>query len=179
MEKFVNAHHRRLVGWSEIREGGLAANATVMDWVGGATEAAIAGHDVVMSPLADCYFDHYQSLDHSNEPHAIGGYLPLPQVYDFEPMPTNLPAAIINSTSSARKPMSGPNTCPTSNTCEYMVFPRLGALAEVVWSPKTSRNWDDFLRRVRVDGLRLDQLGVNHRALSTKAVEPLADPPQK
>src|SRR5581483_6359759 len=61
MEKFINAHHRNLVGWSEIREGGLAANATVMDWVGGAVEAASAGHDVVMSPLNDMYFDHYQS----------------------------------------------------------------------------------------------------------------------
>jgi hypothetical protein len=93
VEKIVNAHHRRLVGWSEIRQGGLAANATVMDWVGGAVEAATAGHDVVMSPLADCYFDHYQSLDQAKEPHAIGGYLPLQQVYAFEPMPTNLPAS--------------------------------------------------------------------------------------
>jgi hexosaminidase len=178
VEKIVNAHQRRLVGWSEIREGGLAANATVMDWVGGATEAATAGHDVVMSPLADCYFDHYQSLDQSKEPHAIGGYLPLQQVYNFEPMPTNLPTAYQPHILGAQANV-WTEYMPNFKHVEYMVFPRLSALAEVDWSPKSSRDWNDFLRRVRVDDLRLDQLGVNHRALSTKAEEPLADPAQK
>jgi hexosaminidase len=178
VEKIVNGHHRRLVGWSEIREGGLAANATVMDWVGGATEAATAGHDVVMSPLADCYFDHYQSLDQSKEPHAIGGYLPLHQVYNFEAMPTNLSAAYQQHILGAQANV-WTEYMPNFKHVEYMVFPRLSALAEVDWSPKASRDWNDFLRRVRVDDLRLDQLGVNHRALSTKGEEPLAGPPQK
>lgn len=122
VEKIVNAHHRRLVGWSEIREGGLAANATVMDWVGGATEAATAGHDVVMSPLADCYFDHYQSLDQSKEPHAIGGYLPLHQVYNFEPMPTNLPAAYQQHILGAQANV-WTEYMPNFKHVEYMVFP--------------------------------------------------------
>jgi hexosaminidase len=176
VEKFINAHHRRLVGWSEIREGGLAANATVMDWVGGATEAATAGHDVVMSPLADCYFDHYQSLDHSKEPFAIGGYLPLRQVYEFEPIPKDLAPEYQGHILGAQANV-WTEYMPSFKHVQYMVFPRLFALAEVAWSPKTSRNWDDFSRRARVDCLRLDELGVNHRALSS-IPEP-AEPAQK
>jgi len=168
VEKILQARNRRLVGWSEIRQGGLAANATVMDWVGGATEAATSGHDVVMSPLADCYFDHYQSLDHSKEPYAIGGYLPLQQVYAFEPIPANLPAADQPHILGAQANV-WTEYMPSFKHVEYMVFPRLCALAEVDWSPKASRQWDDFLRRARIDCLRLDQLGVNHRALSNKA----------
>ncbi|HEX3721084.1 MAG TPA: beta-N-acetylhexosaminidase [Verrucomicrobiae bacterium] len=166
VEKFINAHHRRLVGWSEIREGGLAANATVMDWVGGATEAATAGHDVVMSPLADCYFDHYQSLDHSKEPFAIGGYLPLRQVYEFEPIPKDLAPQYQGHILGAQANV-WTEYMPSFKHVRYMVFPRLFALAEVAWSPKASRNWDDFSRRAGVDCLRLDELGVNHRALSS------------
>jgi hexosaminidase len=131
-----------------------------------------------MSPLADCYFDHYQSLDHSTEPRAIGGYLPLPQVYGFEPMPTNLPAQFQPHILGAQANV-WTEYMPSFKHVQYMVFPRLGALAEVVWSPKTARNWDDFLRRSRLDGLRLDQLGVNHRALSTIAADPAADQSRK
>ncbi len=164
VEKILNAHHRRLVGWSEIRQGGLAADATVMDWVGGAVEAATAGHDVVMSPLADCYFDHYQSLQTNKEPHAIGGYLPLQQVYAFDPMPTNLPASCQEHILGAQANV-WTEYMPNFKHVEYMVFPRLCALAEVDWSPKASRQWQDFERRVRMDGLWLDQFGVNHRPL--------------
>jgi hexosaminidase len=174
VEKFINAHHKRLVGWSEIRQGGLAANATVMDWVGGATEAATSGHDVIMSPLADCYFDHYQSMDHSREPHTIGGYLPLHQVYAFEPMPANLPAAYQQHILGAQANV-WTEYMPSFQRVEYMVFPRLCALAEVTWSPRNSRNWDDFSRRVRVDCLRLDQAGVTHHALPGLAGEPMAE----
>jgi hexosaminidase len=175
VEKIVNAHGRRLVGWSEIRQGGLAANATVMDWVGGATEAATSGHDVVMSPLADCYFDHYQSLDHSKEPYAIGGYLPLEQVYAMEPIPTNLPAVYQQHILGAQANI-WTEYMPNFKHVEYMAFPRLCALAEVDWSPKASRQWEDFSRRVRIDCLRLDQLGVNHRAVSAKSAGPMPDP---
>ena len=174
VEKIVNAHHRRLVGWSEIRQGGLAPSATVMDWVGGAVEAATSGHDVVMSPLADCYFDHYQSLDHSKEPHAIGGYLPLHQVYEFEPVPANLPEAFQHHILGAQANV-WTEYMPSFKHVEYMVFPRLCALAEVVWSPKAARNWDDFSRRVRIDCQRLDQLGTNHRGLPVTMEESMAD----
>lgn len=164
MEKFINAHHRNLVGWSEIREGGLAANATVMDWVGGAVEAASAGHDVVMSPLADMYFDHYQSQDHATEPYAIGGYLPLKQVYDYEPIPANLPSQFAGHILGAQANV-WTEYMPNFRHVQYMVFPRALALAEVDWSPKEARNWEDFERRAKVDMTRLDRLGVNHRAL--------------
>ena len=90
IEKFINAQGRTLIGWSEIREGGLAQNAVVMDWIGGAVEAASAGHDVIMSPTGYCYLDYYQSTNHATEPKAIGGYLPLSKVYSFEPIPANL-----------------------------------------------------------------------------------------
>lgn len=164
MEKFINTHHRTLVGWSEIREGGLAANAVVMDWVGGAVEAATAGHDVVMSPLDDMYFDHYQSQDHSTEPYAIGGYLPLQQVYQYEPIPTNLPSQFDAHILGAQANV-WTEYMPNFQHVQYMVFPRLLALAEVDWSPKSGRDWDDFSRRARVDMRRLDELGVQHRAL--------------
>ena len=90
VEKFINGQGRVLIGWSEILQGGLAQNATVMDWIGGAEEAASAGHDVVMSPTSACYFDYYQSANRSLEPKAQGGYLPLSRVYAFEPISAKL-----------------------------------------------------------------------------------------
>jgi len=162
IEKFINAHHRNLIGWSEIREGGLAESAAIMDWVGGATEAARAGHDVVMSPLADCYFDHYQSQDHASEPYAIGGYLPLRQVYAFEPMPADLSLAFQSHILGAQANV-WTEYMPSLRHVEYMVFPRLCALSEVVWSPKTARNWDDFARRLQTHYSRLEERGINFR----------------
>ena len=93
IEKIVNARGRSMIGWSEILQGGLAKNAAVMDWIGGAKEAAGQGHDVVMTPTAYCYFDFYQSSNHATEPKAAtwGGPLTLDKMYAFEPMPTNLP----------------------------------------------------------------------------------------
>ncbi len=162
IEKCVNAHGRNLIGWSEIREGGLAQNAAIMDWAGGATEAAMAGHDVVMSPLADCYFDHYQSEDHSTEPHAIGGFLPLSQVYAYEPVPATLDARYQSHILGAQA-NEWTEYMPSLKHVEYMAFPRLCALSEVVWSPKSSRNWPDFTRRLPTDCRRLEMLGVNYR----------------
>ena len=162
MEKFITAHGKNLIGWSEIREGGLAQNAAIMDWVGGAVEAASDGHDVVMTPLADCYFDHYQSKDHATEPYAIGGYLPLAQVYSFEPMPAKLDPQYHPHILGAQANV-WTEYMPSLNHVEYMIFPRLCALAEVLWSPKDSRNWNDFTRRWQTDCRRLDQLHVNYR----------------
>src|SRR5262249_55549965 len=86
VEKLVDDHGKALIGWSEIREGGLASSAALMDWIGGGAESAASGHDVVMSPTRYCYFDHYQSTNRAAEPKAIGGYLPLQQVYEFDPI---------------------------------------------------------------------------------------------
>jgi hexosaminidase len=162
MEQFLNAHHRTLIGWSDIREGGLAPNAALMDWNGGATEAATAGHDVVLAPKACCYFDFYQSQDHATEPHAIGGFLPLAKVLAFEPIPPDLARQFQGHVLGAEGVIWSENL-PNLNQVEFMVFPRLTALAEVVWSPRGARDFDEFNRRLREHQRRLDWAGVNYR----------------
>ena len=179
IEKFINAHGRTLIGWSEILQGGLAQNATVMDWIGGGEKAARSGHDAVMTPTSYCYFDHYQSTDQKNEPYAIGGYLPLKKVYSFEPVPKDLAAEFQHH-------ILGPQAnlwteyIPNFRQVEYMMFPRACALAEVGWSPQSARDWSDFQRRLAVQEKRLAELGVNYRrsgglkAVGVKTVEPPA-----
>lgn len=162
IETFVNAHGRRLIGWSEILRGGLAPNAMVMDWIGGGKEAASQGHDVVMSPGDYCYFDHYQSLDYSTEPVAIGCYLPLWQAYSFEPIPDGLPASCDAHILGGQANVWTEYIASTSHL-EYMIFPRLCALAEVVWSSRDSRNWGDFQGRLKVEEQRLDEQRINRR----------------
>lgn len=162
IEKFLNAHGKRLIGWSEIREGGLAKNAAIMDWIGGAREAASTGHDVVMSPEKYCYLDHYQSLNHLTEPKAFGGYLPLTDVYHYNPIPAQLSAAEQSRILGAQCNLWA-EFVPSISHAEYMIFPRECALAEIVWSPEKSRNWDDFQRRIKINEKRLVQLGVNYR----------------
>jgi hexosaminidase len=162
MEKFINANGRSLMGWSEIREGGLAKNAALMDWIGGATEGASAGHDVVMTPEKYCYLDHYQSLDKVKEPLAIGGFLPLRNIYNFDPIPADLATEFQQHILGAQGNLWS-EFIPNLRHAEYMIFPRESALAEVAWSPKDARNLDDFLRRLETDLRRLDQMGVNYR----------------
>jgi len=170
IEKFVDAHGKTLIGWSEIREGGLAQNAVVMDWIGGAVESAAAGHDVVMTPTENCYLDYYQSKKHSTEPKAIGGFLPLRKVYELEPVPADLPAQF-------QSHILGPQGnlwteyVPNIRHAEYMIFPREAAIAELGWSSKDSHNLDDFLRRWETDQHRLDAMGVNYRHNSTDSGE--------
>ena len=162
METFVNAHHKQLIGWSEILQGGLAKNATVMDWIGGGREAASQGHDVVMTPTSNCYFDYYQGRDHTAEPRAIGGYLPLEKVYAFEPIPAGLAPAMTAHILGAQGNV-WTEYIPNLKQVEYMLFPRLTALAEITWSAKSSHNFSDFTRRLEVDNQRLDAGGVNFR----------------
>ena len=178
MEKFVNAQGRTMVGWSEILQGGLAKNAVVMDWIGGGADAARSGHDAVMTPIDFCYLDHYQSTNHPAEPYATG-FLPLKKVYAFEPMPENLPAEFQPHILGAQGNL-WTEEVPDFRHVEYMLFPRAGALAEVGWSSKTARNWDDFQTRLAVHEQRLAELDVNYRrpgglkAVQTKIVEPPA-----
>ena len=162
IEKFVNSKGRTLIGWSEIREGGLPENAALMDWIGGAVEGAAGGHDVVMSPTSHCYLDYYQSQNHSSEPQAIGGFLPLAKVYSFEPIPANLSAQYQPHILGAQGNL-WTEYIPTVKQTQYMIFPRECAMAEVAWSPKESRNWDDFTRRLQIHAKRLDLLNVNYR----------------
>ena len=162
IEKFINAQGRNLIGWSEIREGGLAQNAVVMDWIGGAVEAASAGHDVIMSPTKFCYLDYYQSTNHATEPKAIGGYLPLSKVYSFEPLPATLDAQYQSHILGAQGNL-WTEYVPNFKHAQFMAFPRMCALAEVTWSPKASRDWNDFTRRLQTQFQRFDQFGVNCR----------------
>lgn len=159
---FLNTHDRTLVGWSEIRQGGLAKNAVMMDWIGGGLESAAEGHDVVMSPGNYCYFDHYQSLDYSTEPVAIACYTPLRQVYEFEPIPAGLAAPNHKHILGAQANV-WTEYIASESYLDYMTFPRLAALAEVVWSPRESRDWGSFSRRLSPHLLRLDRLQVKYR----------------
>ena len=176
IEKFVNAHGRTLIGWSEILQGGLAQNAVVMDWIGGGAEAAGAGHDVVMTVQKYCYFDHYQSTNHATEFRAIGGFLPLSQVYAFEPIPDKLGA---QSEGHILGPQANLWTeyIPNLRQAEYMIFPRLCALAEVGWSSKEARNWDGFMARLPLELVRFDEQNVNYRPFIVDSPQDLREIP--
>jgi hexosaminidase len=162
IEKFVDAHGKTLVGWSEIAQGGLAQNAVVMDWIGGAREAATAGHDVVMTPNSYCYLNYYQSTNRAEEPRAQGGFLPLSKIYSFDPVPAHLPAQFQSHILGAQGNLWTEWVASLPHV-EYMLFPRLSALAEVDWSAKDARDWDSFQARLKVDEQRLDELDVNYR----------------
>jgi hexosaminidase len=165
VEKIVNAQGKSLIGWSEIREGGLAESAALMDWIGGGAEAAASGHDVVMSPNKFAYFDHYQSTNRAAEPKAIGGFLSLQKIYSFEPIPEKL-APEFHSHVLGGQGNLWTEYVPNLQQVEYMMFPRLGALAEVYWSPKSARDWENFKARTALNERRLNALGVNYRALA-------------
>ena len=162
IEKFVNSKHKVLLGWDEIIEGGLPAEATVMSWRGfeGGIEAAKLGHDVVMTPTSDCYIDYYQG-PMEQEPLGIGGYVPLSKVYNFSPVPPGLDAE------AAKHILGGQANLwteyvPNFKHAEYMTFPRIAAMAEVLWSPKEVRSWDDFSLRIQSMMKRYDQMGINY-----------------
>jgi hexosaminidase len=167
MEKFVNAHGRTIIGWSEILQGGLAQNAVVMDWIGGATEAASSGHDVVMTPSSACYLNNYQTTNRASEPQAGSGYLPLSKVYAFEPIPAQLAPEFQSHILGAQGNV-WTEYIPNLNHLEYMTFPRLCALAEVTWSAKSARDFNDFTQRLKIEEQRLDKLGVNYRRESAQ-----------
>ncbi|HJT72897.1 MAG TPA: family 20 glycosylhydrolase, partial [Chitinophaga sp.] len=145
MEKYLNKNGRRLVGWDEILEGGLAPNATVMSWRGekGGIAAARMGHDVIMTPNSHMYVDHYQAKDNKNEPVAIGGFLPLEKVYSYHPRPDSLNA-------EEQKHVLGVQAnlwteyIATNEKLEYMLFPRALALSEVAWTGRDQQDYDDF-----------------------------------
>jgi hexosaminidase len=148
MSRFLEARGRALIGWDEILEGGtegLAPNAVVMSWRGmdGGIAAAQAGHDVVMTPTSNTYFDYYQSQNTANEPLAIGGFLPLETVYAFEPVPASFDSAQASHVLGTQGQI-WTEYQRTPKNVEYMVFPRLTALAEVAWTPRDQRNFADF-----------------------------------
>jgi hexosaminidase len=164
MDKFLTTKGRRLVGWDEILEGGLTENATVMSWRGeeGGISAAKAGHDVVMTPGSHTYFDHYQSEQTELEPLAIGGFTSLEKVYGYEPIPPQLTELEARHVLGSQA-QHWTEYMPNPSHVEYMAFPRLCAFSEVVWSDKTSRNYQDFLKRLTPHLERLELLKVNYR----------------
>jgi len=161
IEKFVNANGKRIIGWDEILEGGLAPNATVMSWRGmeGGIEAARQGHDVIMTPTSHTYFDYYQS-DPAQEPLAIGGMLTLEKVYALEPTPEELTEAESQHILGAQANL-WTEYIPTPDKVEYMIFPRACALAEVVWSPQAARDYKDFTARLASHISSLQAMDVN------------------
>ena len=171
IEAFLSSHGRRLIGWDEILEGGLPPDATVMSWRGiaGGIEAARQGHDVIMTPTSHAYFDYYQG-DPDYEPLAIGGLTTLETVYSFEPIPEELTREEAKFILGAQGNV-WTEYMKTSDYVEYMVFPRVLAMAEVVWSPSKSRNWDSFVQRVDTERHWLDRLGVNYRVPHVQGLE--------
>lgn len=162
MEKFLNENGKKLIGWDEILEGGLAPNAAVMSWRGekGGIAAAKEHHNVVMTPGEFCYLDHYQS-DPKSEPLAIGGYLPIKKVYGYEPVPAELTEAESKYVLGAQGNV-WTEYMKSPEQVEYMVYPRAAALAEVVWSPKGSRDFDNFKSRLGRLTKLYDILGINY-----------------
>jgi len=162
IEKYLNAKGRQIIGWDEILEGGLAPNASVMSWRGtkGAVEAAKAGHNVVMTPTSHCYFDYYQS-ENEDEPLAIGGFLPLEKVYNFNPTPEELTDDEIQHVLGAQGNI-WTEYMPVEDQVEYMAFPRMLAMSEVVWSNPEQKNYADFVSRVEHFHKHLDALDINY-----------------
>ena len=166
MDTFLTARGRRLVGWDEILEGGLAEHATVMSWRGteGGLKAARAGHDVVMAPESHTYFDHYQSRDTAAEPLAIGGFLPIETVYSYEPVPAELEPGAAHHVLGAQGQL-WTEYMKDPKSVEYMAFPRMSALAEVVWTPPGRKDYKDFRTRLVTHLKRLEALDVQFRPL--------------
>jgi hexosaminidase len=162
MERFLAGHGRKMIGWDEILDGGLPARAAVMSWRGmnGGIAAARQRHDVVMTPGEFCYFDFYQGR-REFEPQAIGGYTPLSKVYQFEPVPPSLTPAQARHMLGAQANVWA-EYIPTPEHVQYMTLPRMAAMAEVLWSPKSSRDWNNFAGRIESQIGRYEALGWNY-----------------
>ncbi len=161
IEKYINSKGRSIIGWDEILEGGLAPNATVMSWRGeqGGIDAAKQNHKVIMTPGQYVYLDHAQKKNEDSL--TIGGYLPIDKVYNYEPLPAVLTAEQAKYILGAQANVWTEYMANVPKV-EYMIFPRLSALSEVLWSPKESRNWDDFKKRLQVQYARYDLWKVNY-----------------
>jgi hexosaminidase len=166
IEKFLASKNKKLIGWDEILEGGIAPSAAVMSWRGekGGVEAAKMGHDVVMSPTTHLYVNYGQSPQpHSPyEPLMIGGYIPLDVIYNYNPLPAEL-------TPAQQQHVLGPQAnlwteyITTPAAAEYMLFPRLLAVSEVAWTPAARKSYAAFVPRMSQQFARLDHKKINYR----------------
>ncbi|MDQ2719989.1 MAG: beta-N-acetylhexosaminidase [Bacteroidota bacterium] len=170
IEKYLNSKGKRIIGWDEILEGGIAPNATIMSWRGeeGGITAAKDKHDVIMTPGSYVYFDHAQNKPEDSV--TIGGYLPLETVYNYEPVPKELSADQAKYVLGAQANVW---TEYISNTkkVEYMIFPRMSALSEVLWSPKEKKNWNNFSAELTDMYKRYELWGANYSKTNLAQVE--------
>ncbi|MCC6289044.1 MAG: beta-N-acetylhexosaminidase [Chitinophagaceae bacterium] len=155
IEKYLNSKGKAIIGWDEILEGGLAPNATVMSWRGekGGIEAAEQKHDVIMTPTTYVYFDYSQRKN--DDSLVIGGYLPLQHVYGYDPVPKELSADKQHFVLGGQANL-WTEYITNSAKVEYMLFPRVTALSEVLWSPKQNKSWDNFKQRLSTQFKRFD-----------------------
>ena len=171
IDDFLVTNGRRLIGWDEIAEGGLAENAAVMWWRGHGKEglsiamnAAEQGHDIVVASTSHLYFDYYQGKDKKAEPLAIGGHLPLEKVYAFDPVITGLSPQAAGHVLGAQGQL-WTEYMKDMKHVEYMAFPRACALAELVWLAQEQKNFESFLTRMKIQQLRFDAAGINYREI--------------
>ena len=161
VEKFLNDHGRKIIGWDEILEGGVTPSATVMAWRGPqyGIKAAKQGNHVIMAPNTHCYLDYYQSRDTKNEPLSIGGYLPLEKTYSLDPYDK------LND--AERKYILGvqgnlwTEYISEYDHAQYMALPRLSAIAEVGWS-YPNKDYDSFVKRLHHLAELFDHYGYNY-----------------
>ena len=171
MDAHLTKRGRKLVGWDEILQGGLAKGATVMSWRGikGGIAAAQAGHDVVMAPTSHTYFDYRQAADKAAEPPAIGNsVITVQRVYSFEPIPEALAAAQAKHILGGQAQLWG-EYIPNERHREYLAYPRACALIETIWSPKAPRDYEKFLARLQHHLQRLKAAGIYFRPLDPPA----------
>lgn len=164
VQKFLNDHGRKIIGWDEVLEGELAKGATVMSWRGtdGGIKASAMGFDVIMTPNTYCYFDYYQSQDQDKEPFGIGGNLPLEKVYGYEPLD--------GLSADQQKHILGVQAnlwteyIATPEHLEYMLLPRMTALSEIQWCKPEDKNLDRFKAALQAESFKIfDILGYNYR----------------
>ncbi|MEY8848722.1 beta-N-acetylhexosaminidase [Psychroserpens sp. XS_ASV72] len=162
IENYLNSKGRQIIGWDEILEGGLAPNATVMSWrsTTSAIEAAKQKHDVILTPTSHCYFDYYQSTN-PTEPIAIGGFLPLEKVYGFDPVSEEMSKEESKYVLGAQGNL-WTEYISTEKQLEYMAFPRMLALSEVIWTQPNHKDYNDFVLRLEHFNKRLDALNINY-----------------
>ncbi|HEX4877957.1 MAG TPA: family 20 glycosylhydrolase [Chitinophagaceae bacterium] len=175
IEKFLKSRNRKIIGWDEILEGGLAPEATVMSWRGekGGVEAARQQHTVIMTPGKPVYFDHYQAGP-EGEPLAIGGMNTLKNVYDYEPVPQELSKEEAKYVLGAQANL-WTEFITTAEQAEYMLLPRMPALAEVLWSRKEDKDWDSFTERLQKHVRAYEQKGIRYCPGNyTVAIRPLS-----
>jgi hexosaminidase len=167
MANFIQTSGRKMVGWTEIEAGGILTNMVLMDWEVGATNgtvpAAEAGQQVVTTPDASCYYNYYQTTDLSVEPLGQSGYTTLNAAYNYEPVPTNLPAQYASNILGSEGILFG-EYLPSLTNVEFRAFPRLCAMAELTWTPAAMKNYTNFAQRLVTHEMRLRQMGVNYDA---------------